>query len=447
MAKRMIDADALSSTAVAAYRRNRERSRALFDLLTDDAYYSRPINLRQPIVFYEGHLPAFSFNTLVKRALGRPSIDAHLEQLFARGIDPEETSYSPDSASDLWPSRSVVQAFVEEADKQVLQALAHEELDRPGVPLLDGAEAVFTILEHEALHQETLLYMWHQLPHDQKRRPGGYAPVTQGAVPTPEWIGLPAGRANLGVARGSIPFGWDNEHPAHVVEVPAFSIETQDVSNARYQEFVAAGGYRDARWWRPEDWAWVQRGRMSHPLFWEQKDGVWWWRGMFGWISLPASWPVYVSHAEASAFARWAGARLPTEPEFQRAAYGAFDGSERTHPWGEAEPTSSHGVFDFSSWDPEPAGTHPAGRSAWGIDDLVGNGWEWTQTVFGPFPGFQAMASYPEYSADFFDGQHYVMKGASPATARELLRPSLRNWFRAQYPYVYATFRLAKDRR
>jgi formylglycine-generating enzyme required for sulfatase activity len=176
-------------------------------------------------------------------------------------------------------------------------------------------------------------------------------------------------------------------------------------------------------------------------------DGQWWWRGMFDWIPLPASWPVYVSQAEASAFARWAGARLSSEAEFQRAAFGTLDGSERTHPWGEAEPNASHGVFDFSSWDPEPAGTHPAGRSAWGIEDLVGNGWEWTRTPFEPFPGFQAMPSYPEYSADFFDGEHYVMKGASPATARELLRPSFRNWFRAQYPYVYATFRLAKDRR
>ena len=251
MAKRMIDADALSSTAVAVYRRNRERSRALFDLLTDDAYYSRPINLRQPIVFYEGHLPAFSFNTLVKRALGRPSIDAHLEQLFARGIDPEETSDSPDSAADLWPSRSVVQAFVEEADKQVLQALAHEELDRTGVPLLDGAEAVFTILEHEALHQETLLYMWHRLPHDQKLRPGGYTPVTQGAVPTPEWIGLPAGRANLGVARGSIPFGWDNEHPAHAVEYRRFRLRrrtspTRGIRNLSQRADIAihSGGDR-----------------------------------------------------------------------------------------------------------------------------------------------------------------------------------------------------------
>ena len=445
MAKRTTDADALTSTAIAAYRRNRARSRALFDLVTEDAYYSRPISLRQPLVFYEGHLPAFSFNTLIKRALGRPSIDARLEQLFARGIDPAEEGYSPDAAA-VWPRRPVVQDFAEEADKQVLDALIHEDLDRPGHPLLDRAEAVFTILEHEAMHQETLLYMWHQLPHEQKRRPHRYAPVTAGAVPTTQWVGLPAGRATLGVDRGSIPFGWDNEHPSYSIDVAAFSIETQNVTNARYHEFVNAGGYRDPQWWRPGDWAWVQRAELAHPPFWAQIDGQWWWRGMFEWIPLPSSWPVYVSHAEASAFARWAGARLPSEAEFQRAAYGTLDGIERAHPWGDAEPNASHGVFDFSSWDPEPAGTHPAGRSAWGIEDLVGNGWEWTRTPFEPFPGFHVMPSYPEYSADFFDGEHYVMKGASPATARELLRPSFRNWFRAQYPYVYATFRLAKGR-
>ena len=106
---------------------------------------------------------------------------------------------------------------------------------------------------------------------------------------------------------------------------------------------------------------------------------------------------------------------------------------------------SAHGVFDFASWDPQPAGSHPAGASAWGVEDLVGNGWEWTSTPFAPFPGFRAMASYPEYSADFFDGQHFVMKGASPVTARELLRPTFRNWFRARYPYVYATFRCVKQ--
>jgi formylglycine-generating enzyme required for sulfatase activity len=105
-----------------------------------------------------------------------------------------------------------------------------------------------------------------------------------------------------------------------------------------------------------------------------------------------------------------------------------------------------HGVFDFASWDPEPAGSHPGGRSAWGVDDLVGNGWEWTSTPFAPFPGFRPQATYPEYSADFYDGDHFVMKGASPATATELLRPSFRNWFRGRYPYMYATFRCVKDR-
>src|ERR1044072_9263708 len=160
--KDTINAGTLSGLATAQYRRNRQRSRALFELLTEDAYYSRPINLRQPIVFYEGHLPAFSFNTLVKRALGRPSIDARLEQLFARGIDPDEESFSPASTASGWPTRSGVDAFAAEADKQVLEALEREDLDRPGDPLLDRAEAVFTILEHEAMHQETLLYMWHQ---------------------------------------------------------------------------------------------------------------------------------------------------------------------------------------------------------------------------------------------------------------------------------------------
>jgi formylglycine-generating enzyme required for sulfatase activity len=164
---------------------------------------------------------------------------------------------------------------------------------------------------------------------------------------------------------------------------------------------------------------------------------------MFDRFELPMAWPVYVSHAEASAFARWRDARLPSEAEFQRAAFGSPDG-ERRHPWGADEPTAEHGVFDFSSWDPEPAGTHPRGASAWGVEDLVGNGWQWTSTTFAPFPGFRSMASYPEYSADFFDGEHFVMKGASPATARELLRPTFRNWFRARYPYVYATFRCVR---
>ena len=429
------------------YRRNRERSQQLFGLLVEDAYYSQPINLRHPIVFYDGHLPAFSFNTLARKGLGRPSIDARLEQLFARGIDPGDTEAASRAARDVWPSREAVRAFADEADRQVLEALQRTDLERPGHPLMDRAEAAFAILEHEAMHQETLLYMWHRLPFEQKRKPAGYAPRTAGAVPVREWIEIPAGRATLGVNAADVPFSWDNERPQREEAVGAFAIERHDVTNAAFLEFVDAGGYRDPRWWRAEDWAWVQQERVAHPLFWERHDGQWFWRGMFDLVPLPLSWPVYVSFAEATAYARWREARLPTEAEFQRAAYGTPDGTERRHPWGDAAPAPEHGVFDFSSWDPEPAGSHPRGASAWGAEDLVGNGWKWTSSPFAPFPGFVPIPSYPEYSADFFDEEHFVMKGASPVTARELLRPTFRNWFRPRYPYVYATFRCARGAR
>jgi ergothioneine biosynthesis protein EgtB len=412
--------------ALSWYARNRQRSRALFDMLQEDVYYSRPIDLRHPIVFYDGHLPGFSFNTLVKKALGRRSIDARLESLFARGIDPHESRPNGESATS-WPSKDTVQAFVDEADAQVVHALTHDDLERPGDPLLDRADAVFTILEHEAMHQETLLYMWHRLPFSQKRCPAGYTPRTTGQIPSDEWRAVPPGQAVLGADRSAIVFGWDNELPSCVAHVPAFEIQRHDVTNARFMEFVDAGGYRDSQWWLPEDWRWVQSDKMSHPLFWERVDGEWYWRGMFERIPLPPAWPVYVSHAEATAYARWLGCRLPTEAEYQRASLGA-----------------TPSLCDFVSWDPEPAGAHPGAASEYGVEDLVGNGWEWTGSTFGPFPGFRASASYPEYSADFFDGEHFVMKGASPATARELIRPTFRNWFRARYPYVYATFRCAR---
>src|SRR5688572_467554 len=158
------------------YARNRARTRGLFDVVADEAYYSRPIDLRHPIVFYDGHLPAFSFNTLVKRALGEPGIDDRLETLFARGIDPAEDQAGR-SNGHAWPDRHEVQQFADEADRRVRAALRSADLDRPGDPLLDRCEAVFAILEHEAMHQETLLYMWHRLPFDRKQRPPEYRPL------------------------------------------------------------------------------------------------------------------------------------------------------------------------------------------------------------------------------------------------------------------------------
>jgi ergothioneine biosynthesis protein EgtB len=426
------------------YRKNRRRSAELFDFLADGCYYERPIALRNPIVFYEGHLPAFSVNTLIKKGLGREAVDERLEMIFARGIDPdEERTASPRGAVSIWPSRDEVGRFAAACDALIEHAIAHEDVERAEVPVLHGAEGVFTLLEHESMHQETLLYMWHRVPLDRKLRPVGYSPRPEGEPPPPATVVVPAGVATLGADRRLARFGWDNEFDEHRVHVPAFEVDVNNVTNAAYQEFVASGGYDDPRWWGKADWEWRVSQSVAHPLFWERHDGKWFWRGQFELIPLPPAWPVYVSHAEASAYARWRGRRLLTEAEYHRAAFGTPDGGERAYPWGEASPDATRGNFDFASWDPVAVGSFPEGLSAWGVHDLMGNGWEWTSTVFEPFDGFQPMPSYPEYSAEFFDGLHFVLKGASPVTARELLRASFRNWFRPQYPYVYATFRCA----
>jgi iron(II)-dependent oxidoreductase len=433
---------------VSWYRRNRERSRALFEMIDPATYYTRPIALRNPIVFYEGHLPAFSVIALVKRGLGAPGVDDRMEKLFERGIDPDsvETAAPRSGADTAWPSREAVLGYGDRADAAIVEALSTAAFDLDGAThrAMRQGEAIFTALEHEAMHQETLLYMWHRLPFAQKV-PASPPRYELGPAPSPSRVAVAAGTATLGAARGSIPFGWDNEFGQLRVDVDRFEIDAHSVTNAAFLEFVEAGGYATRELWSAGGWAWIQAENVTHPAFWIRDGKRWLWRGLFEALPLPDSWPVYVSGEEAAAFARWQGRRLPTEAEYHRAAFGTPSGEERAFPWGDEAPDATRGNFDFASWDPVPAGARPSGASAWGVHDLVGNGWEWTASVFGPFPGFEPMTSYPEYSADFFDGQHYVMKGASPATAKELVRRSFRNWFRPNYPYVYAKFRTVTE--
>jgi gamma-glutamyl hercynylcysteine S-oxide synthase len=431
---------------IARFDRMRERSAMLFDLIDSAAYYTRPITLRHPIVFYEGHLPAFAVNVLIKKGLGRPGLDERLEKLFARGIDPHDQSAADalvETTHGRWPSRAEVKAYVDAANRMLRDALLNDDLVRDDVPVMRRGEAVFTVLEHEAMHQETLLYMWHRLPYALKagHAPIGYSPWVSGRPPGRSTARIPDGDATLGASRDEIPFGWDNEFGKQIVHVRAFDIDVHSVTNADWLLFMEAGGYTTESLWEPEDWAWIQTEHRRLPNFWLQLGDGYMWRAQFEEIELPLAWPVYVSLAEARAFARWAGRRLPTEAEYHRAAFGQPAGGERAFPWGDDPPDHAQGHFDFVEWDPAPAGSHPYGASAWGVHDLMGNGWEWTSSVFAPFEGFRPMESYPEYSADFFDGFHFVLKGASPVTARELLRRTFRNWFRPQYPYVYAKFR------
>ena len=414
----------------------RAATRRFFDeTLAPGAYTARPIALRHPFVFYEGHLAAFAVIKLLREALGRPAIDPELETLFERGIDPPaEESGHPERR---WPSREDVRDYVRKADSAVEDAL--------GSGALAGAEqheTVLMVLEHELMHQETLRYMLHRLPYPEKRAPHAAPPPEASArAPRRETVSIPTGVATLGARRGDLEFGWDNEFPQVRLSVPAFAIDVLPVTNSEFLEFVDAGGYREPAFWGPGDAEWLASHEISHPPFWRHAGDGWLWVGQFDLLPLPESWPVWVSHAEASAYARWKGRRLPTEAEFHRAAFGTAGGTERPFPWGDEPPAPAHGNFGGDRDDPVPVGSRPEGTSAWGVQDLIGNGWEWTSTPFAGFDGFAPMASYPAYSADFFDGRHFVLKGASPATPGPLVRRTFRNWFQARYPYVFAKFR------
>ncbi|HEX7616882.1 MAG TPA: SUMF1/EgtB/PvdO family nonheme iron enzyme [Thermoanaerobaculia bacterium] len=423
-----------------SWRDGRAFTRLLFDrLLPEDAWLERPIPVRHPFAFYEGHLAAFGVNTLVKRALGRPGIDPLLERLFERGIDPESARGERQS---VWPSRECVDAYVRAADAAFESALAAVARDAPDSPLLERSEAVFTVLEHELMHQETLLYMLRELPAARKRRPSGFGPPEIGGVaPLSRSAVIPAGRATLGADREAAAFGWDNEFPRTEREVPGFSIDVFPVTNADFLEFVNAGGYQEPSFWREPDFAWIRGEAIAHPHAWTRREGRWWCRAQFEDVPLPPAWPVWVTQAEASAYARYRDRSLPTEAEWHRAAFGRPDGSENELPWGGGIADPLRGNFGIARFDPLPVDSFPSGASAFGVQDLVGNGWEWTASAFEPFPGFRPMASYPLYSTDFFDGDHAVLKGASPVTPIPLVRRSFRNWFRTRYPYVFAKFR------
>jgi formylglycine-generating enzyme required for sulfatase activity len=388
----------------------RQLTDSIFRFLTPEALYSRPIPERHRLIFYLGHLEAFDWNLICRKTLDVSSLSPHFDTLFEFGIDPPVGQAATDQPSD-WPGVEEVQAY-----NRRVRGRIDELLDQAPEQIVQVA------LEHRLMHAETLAYLLHNLPYDQKAPSGAQAAYSTQRLANP-MIEIAKGVATLGQKPGE--FGWDNEFDEHQLHVPGFHIGKYKVTNGQYLDFVREGA--------------------RAPHFWTQRGERFIYRGMFSEIPLPLNAPVYVTHAEANAYARWAGKRLATEAEFHRAAYETQDGGERQYPWGEASPDATRGNFDFRHWDPVDVDANPAGDSASGVSQLVGNGWEWTATQFGPFPGFQPMPFYPGYSQNFFDEEHYVMKGGSPVTAACMLRRSFRNWFRPNYPYVYASFRLVED--
>jgi ergothioneine biosynthesis protein EgtB len=431
---------ALLSRLSAAWR----RSDALFAVLAPEALWARPIPLRHPFIFYLGHLPAFAWNQIARGVLARPSFRAAFDELFERGIDPGAASDVPQIGR--WPPVEQVLAYRDRCRDEIRKTLP-DVAGRAGSDVLAARGRIYSlVVEHELMHHETLLYMVQQLPHDQKVRPKWLGDSRPAAAAWPRRVPVPAGEATLGASFEDLAFGWDNEFPRHVVPVAAFEIDSLPVRNRDYREFVAAGGYQTRALWDDAGWQWKEAQGLHAPLFW--KDGArFLQQGTFEDRPLEEvlDSPVSVSACEARAYARWTGGRLPTEAEFHRAAYGTPGGDERPFPWGDDPPAERHGRFGFTGGSPAPAGAFPAGASAWGVYELVGNGWEWTSSPFAPFPGFTPYArTYPGYSQDFFDGRHDVLKGASWATDVALVRRSFRNWFQPRYPYVFAKFRCVR---
>ncbi|WP_426566457.1 ergothioneine biosynthesis protein EgtB [Angustibacter sp. McL0619] len=370
--------------------------------------------------------------------------------------------------------------------EQLYDAFKHRRSDRPSLPLLPPVRArsfctevrgrvldrleradeerLFPygmVVQHEQQHDETMLAALQlrqgppvlgpgtALPSG---RPLRLAPVGDeaGAGGLQRWRSalsdsclVPASEFVLGVDLAHEPFSLDNERPAHVVHVPAFRIGRVPVTNAQWREFIADGGYQQPRWWSGRGWQHRVSTGVSAPMSW-LPDGS---RVRFGLIEdVPPDEPVqHVSYFEAQAFAAWAGARLPTEVEWEKAcAWDPVAGQRRRWPWGSAEPTAELANLGGDALRPASVGAYPAGASAYGVEQLIGEVWEWTSSPFVAYPGFSPML-YDTYSSPFFGGDFRVLRGGSWAVAPSTVRPSFRNWDLPVRRQIFTGLRLAWD--
>jgi iron(II)-dependent oxidoreductase len=345
-------------------------------------------------------------------------------------------------------------------------AFKHKRADRPQLPLLPPVEAraydyevrgrvldllertveedLFTagmVVQHEEQHDETMystLQLRHGPPVLMARRP-----LPAGRRVEPPRVFVPGGQFTLGVDASSEPFSLDNERPAHTVEVTGFWIGRVPVSNRQWQEFIEDGGYDRRDLWSEPGWTHRIHVQLERPLFWTQ-DGT---RRRFGIEeAVPPDEPVqHVCYFEAEAFARWAGARLPTEIEWEKAcAWDPAARDRRAWPWGSAPPTAELANLGGAALRPAPVGAFPQGASAYGVEQMIGDVWEWTSSDFAPWPGFTPMI-YRDYSVPFFRGDYKVLRGGSWAVAPSTIRPSFRNWDHPIRRQIFTGVRLAWD--
>ncbi len=417
---------------------------ALFDLAREVDLHESPGFGFRPVIWHLAHIGVFEAYWLLQKLAGEPPPDARYERIF----DPIST---PREASKELPTRREMEAYLTSVRTRVTEHLERADFNA-AEPLLRDGYIFHLVLEHERQHQETLAYLLHLLDPAKKLQPqlmgAAVSVVPTAGAPPRGMVPVPAGECVLGAPWPV--FVYDNELPAHTVHVPAFKIDRLLTTNEEYAQFVNEGGYERREWWSVEGWKWREQEGWTCPLYWTRGAGEsernWRARTMFAEDTLAADHPVNgVSWYEAEAYARFAGKRLPTEAEWEKAAaWDAAHARKQMFAWGDDAPAATRGNFDFRHWGTTPVGRFPAGASPAGCLDMNGNVWEWTSAPFAAYPDFKAYP-YPEYSEVWFDGDHRVLKGGSWATRTTLLRTSFRNFFRRHFRIAFAGLRCAAD--
>lgn len=421
----------IRARAAAELERTRARSMILTDSVDDDDLVKQHSKLMSPLVWDLAHVGNQEELWLVRDVGGREPVREDIDHLYDAFKHPR--SDRP-TLPLLGPAEA--RAYVAAVRDKVLDLLDGVRLE--GRPLVEQGFAFGMIVQHEQQHDETMLAT-HQLRQGEPVLSCPPPPPRQGAVEGEAFIA--AGPFEMGTSLE--PWALDNERPAHVVEVPAYFIDRAPVTNARYQEFIAAGGYADRRWWSEAGWAHVQRAGLKGPMHW-QGDGTY---VRFGRREqIIADEPVvHVSCYEAEAFAAWAGKRLPTEAEWEKAArHDPATGRSRRYPWGDDDPLPEHANLGQRHLSPAPVGAYPKGATPAGVHQLIGDVWEWTGSHFAGYPGFAAFP-YKEYSEVFFGAEYRVLRGGSFGTDASACRGTFRNW---DYPIrrqIFSGFRCARD--
>jgi gamma-glutamyl hercynylcysteine S-oxide synthase len=427
----------LKAAIVAELGAARQRTLALLAPVSEDDQMRQHSPLMSPLVWDLAHIGYFEELWLVRELGGTEPIDSRYADIYDAFLHPR--SERP-SLSLLRPAEA--RAYLEAVREQTLRVLDGIEL-APANPLLADGFVYGMVIQHEHQHVETMLATL------QLRRDGVYgvpnaAPPPREAPPARSEVLVEAGPFVMGT--DDEPWAYDNERPAHEVELPAFWIDAVPVTNGAYLEFVAAGGYGDQRLWSEAGWAWREEAGLEHPEFWEREDRGAWSRVRFGLREpLPPDEPVqHVCWYEADAYARWAGKRLPTEAEWEKAASSSPDGGKRRYPWGDEPPAPELANLGGALLQPAPVGAYSEGTSAYGCRQMVGDVWEWTASDFRAYPGFRAFP-YREYSDAFFGSEYKVLRGGSWATHPLAVRNTFRNWDFPIRRQIFAGFRCARD--